>query len=366
VQHTSNPSRARAAIRLLGGAALTAMAALGFARDAGAQAAAPDYLYVCNQDGASVSVIDIGRLEVVRTIRLTELGFSDHAKPHHIVVEPDGSYWYLSLIGENRILKLDREDRIVGQAEMETPGLLSIQAGGPLLFAGRSMSAVNPPKRIAIIDRATMKIDEVDVPFPRPHALDIHPDGAYVYAASLGVNQLAALEVETERIGLVSLDGENQVLGHGAMAPDGRTLAMATAMPHVLFFDLSDPANPRLDGSVDVGQTPWHPIYSDDGRTLYVPDKDSNDIAVVDSKTRKVAKTITGTGISEPYGSALSPDGRYVFFSNNNAKGAYASKNAADPSDIGTVAVIDTRTNELVRILEVGKGPTGMGTRHAR
>jgi YVTN family beta-propeller protein len=180
------------------------------------------------------------------------------------------------------------------------------------------------------------------------------------------VNQLATVNVETEAVSVLTLDGPNMVLGHGAMAPDGRTLAMATHMPHVLFFDLFDPARPRLDGSVDVGRTPWHPIYSDDGRTLYVPDKDSNDITVIDAKTREVVKTITGTGISEPYGSAVSPDGRYVFFSNNNAKGAYASKNAAAPSDIGTVAVIDTRSNELVKVIEVGKGPTGMGTRHAR
>ena len=31
------------------------------------------------------------------------------------------------------------------------------------------MSAVNPPKRIAVLRRTTMQGDELDVLFPRPH-----------------------------------------------------------------------------------------------------------------------------------------------------------------------------------------------------
>jgi len=60
-----------------------------------------EYVYVANQGSATVSVIDVAKNDVVETVDLERLGFSANAKPHHIVVEPDGSFWYLSMIVEN-------------------------------------------------------------------------------------------------------------------------------------------------------------------------------------------------------------------------------------------------------------------------
>src|SRR5262245_21709629 len=62
-------------------------------------------LWVCNQNDASVSIVDAATGKVLRTVDLQKLGFSANAKPHHIVVEPDGSFWYVTLIGENKIVK---------------------------------------------------------------------------------------------------------------------------------------------------------------------------------------------------------------------------------------------------------------------
>ena len=92
-----------------------------------------DLLYVCIQDEAKIAVVDMGAKSVVRTIDLTTLGFPATAKPHYIVVEPDGAHWYVSLIGANRVVKFTREDKIAGQFEMETPGMLSLspQGGAP-------------------------------------------------------------------------------------------------------------------------------------------------------------------------------------------------------------------------------------------
>ena len=94
----------------------------------------PALLYVCVQDDAKIAVVDMAGRRVVKTIDLTTLGFPATAKPHYIVVEPDGAHWYVSLIGANRVVKFDRQDRIVGQYEMETPGMMSINCStsGPI------------------------------------------------------------------------------------------------------------------------------------------------------------------------------------------------------------------------------------------
>ena len=161
-----------------------------------ARAQSPQLLYVCVQDDAKIAVVDMGAATVVRTIDLTKLGFPATAKPHFIVVEPDGAHWYVSLIGANKVVKFDRQDRIAGQFEMETPGMLSFSADGKLVVS-RSMSAVNPPKRVAVIDRAKMTGDEVDILFPRPHPVAVV--GGYAYTASLGVNQLASINLATRQ-----------------------------------------------------------------------------------------------------------------------------------------------------------------------
>ena len=108
-------------------------------------------------------------------------------------VEPDGSAWYVTLIGAGKVLKLDRNDRVLGSAEMEVPGLIALHPSKDLMFVARSMSAVNPPPRMAVIRRSDMTVlDEVDLLFPRPHGIVVHPKGRVVYVASLGTNQIAS------------------------------------------------------------------------------------------------------------------------------------------------------------------------------
>src|SRR6267378_2520322 len=68
----------------------------------------PVLVYVANQASGKVTVIDAATDSIVATVDFTTLGFSAHPKPHHIVVEPDGSYWYVSLVGDNAVVKLDR------------------------------------------------------------------------------------------------------------------------------------------------------------------------------------------------------------------------------------------------------------------
>ena len=100
---------------------------------AGYVQAAP-LLYVCIQDDAKVAVVDMAKAAVVRTIDLQKLGFPATAKPHYIVVEPDGSNWYVSLIGANKVVKFDAQDRVAASFDMETPGMLSFAAGAKLVL----------------------------------------------------------------------------------------------------------------------------------------------------------------------------------------------------------------------------------------
>jgi YVTN family beta-propeller protein len=341
--------------------------ALSAAQDpAGEEIRDDQRIYVCNQGAATLTVIDAETNDIVDRIDLQELGFSANAKPHYTVAEPDGSHWYVTLIGENRVLKFNRENELVDQAEMEVPGLISLHPTRELLLVGRSMSAVNPPQSIGVIRRSDMKLQkEVETFFARPHAIATTPDGNWTYVASLASNQILSLNLETEETNLTNLEGDTHVFIDFAISPDGNTLVVTGQMTgKVLVFDLEDPATPTLTDVIDVNPQPWHPVFSPDGRHVYFGNKEAHTVTVIDMKTRTVDGVIKGNGLAQPHGSALSADGKYLFISNNNRKGTYQPNHSSASGDPpGTITVINTENRKIEKVIEVEAYTTGIGTR---
>lgn len=319
-------------------------------------------LYVCNQEGASVSVIDMTTDEVIRTIDLEHFGFPPTAKPHHIVAEPDGSFWYLSLIGAGKVVKFDREDRVVGEADFETPGMLVIDPADDRLFVGRSMSAVNPPSRVGAVRRTDMSLEEIEVVFPRPHMMVVDPAGKFLYTASLGENRIMIVRVDDQEVTSTAVEGAHHVLAHAAISPDGSRLAVSGEhTAKLLVFDAT--RSPELTplAVLDVNPRPWHLAFSPDGRFVYFGNQGANTVTVVDAARWTVAAVIRGEGLAEPHGIAVSSDGRRVYVSNRNLKGAYSPKGGSPGSGgVGNVVVIDARARSIVKVIDVGPGPSGI------
>lgn len=332
-------------------------------QDAGAR------LYVCNEGGATITVVDVASREVVGTVNLRQLGFSPNAKPHHVAVEPDGSHWYVSLIGENRVLKFDRSNRLVGQAEMETPGLLALDPSSDLLYVGRSMKAVRPPQRIGVVDRSDMTLEEREVFLSRPHAVAVQPERGWVHTASLATNQIASLPADGSDLRITELEGPTHTYVQFALSPDrSRMVVTGQTSGRVLLFDVSEAGPPRLLRALEVGGEPWHPSYGAGGRFAYVPRKAADAVDVVDVEAWEAVATVRGEGLSQPHGSALSPDGRHLFVTSNNLDGAWTPPGwgEAEGDPPGALVVIDTGSREIVDVLAMGQNPTGLGTRTPR
>ena len=350
--------RLRAALLLV----LTGAAACGAGPVPATPAGAQELLYVASQEDVTVAVIDMSTRQLVETVDLKELGFSPTAKAHHVAVEPDGSFWYVSLIADGKVLKFDRENRLVGQADFETPGMLGLDPTSDRLYVGRSMAAVNPPQRIGVIDRRSMSIEEIDVFFPRPHALAVDARGSRFFAASLGQNSMAWAPIGDEDVDLLQLEGAmNHVLVQFAVSADGRWMVGGGQMTgSLLVFDLSAD-EPTVVRSIDVGGQPWHPSWSIDGRTVWVPNQAANTVTVVDAETWSVVDVIEHPALVEPHGSAVSPDGRTVFVSGRNVAGTYHPADGSEGRP-GTVVAIDATSHEVVGVIEVGRYAAGMAT----
>ncbi len=337
-------------------------------------AGAQERLYVVNQAGATISVIDQQKLAIDTVLDLRTLGFTANAKPHHVVVEDDGSFWYVSLIGDGRVLKFDRQNTLVGQVKMETPGLLTLDPAHDSLYVGRSMTAVNPPRALGVIARkAFTLVDEQEIVLPRPHALAVTRDGQWVHTASLAENQIASVNVATGRVTLTTIPGATRSLVQFALSPDGNTMVAGGELSNTLLvFDLTKPPPFVPVREITVEGKPWEPRFSPDGRTLYLSLLTKNAIAEIDVASWKIKRTIDGR-LAQPYGMIIRQDGRYAFISNQNAgavkeghSGHEMHGMAGMSASDGWLTILDLRTGQVHSTLMLGNGPTGMGAARAR
>ncbi len=343
------------------GAALVALLALG-SPPLRAQ------LYVPNQDDATVSIIDPATRRVIRTLDLRRYGFGDNAKPHHVQVEPDGSAWYVTLIGAGKVLKLDPKGRVLGSADMEVPGLIALHPSKDLMFVGRSMSAVNPPPRMAVIRRSDMKmVDEVDLLFPRPHGIVVHPAGDVVYVASLGTNQIASVGVEQGEVRLLDVPGMAHGFVQAAVSPDGSLLAVTAELSDsLLVFDLADPTAPRLVRGLAMPDGPFEPAFTADGGQIFVTALNANRVAVVDTQDWSVRVLPEHAGFGQPHGIALSPDGSRMFIGNRHQLGGVHDHAGGKPTGTGTVVAVCIESRQVETVLSVGHYAAGLGMTPAR
>jgi DNA-binding beta-propeller fold protein YncE len=313
---------------------------------------------VASQDDASASVLDAADGAVVATVDFAAMGYGAAARPHHVAVEPDGSFWYVSLIGAGRVLKLDARNQVVAEASFEAPGMLALDAEGDRLYVGRSMAAVNPPPRIGMLDRESMAVTEIDVLFQRPHALVVGPDGERIFTASLAENRLAFAPVGSEAVDLLPIEGPHHMVVQLAMSPDGRWMVGTGQMSgQLLVWEFSGRPAPSHAHTLDLGGQPWHPTFTPDGAEVWVPRLEANAVGVVETSTWRVAATITHPALVEPHGSAASADGRTVFVSSRNTAGTYGS------GAPGTVVAIDVATRAVRWVTEVGPYAAGLAVR---
>lgn len=320
-------------------------------------------LYVPNQDDATVSVIDPAARRPLRTVDLRRYGVGANAKPHHVQVEPDGSAWYVTLIGAGKVLKLDRNDRLLGSAAMEVPGLLALHPTKDLLFVARSMSAVNPPPRMAVIRRSDMAvIDEVDLLFPRPHGIVVHPEGDVVYVASLGTNQIASVGVEQGEVRLLNVPGTPHGFVQLAVSPDGGLLAATAELTDsLLLFDLAQPWSPKLLRALAMPDGPFEPVFTPDGGTIFVTALNANRVAAVDTRSWSATVLPEHAGYGQPHGIAVTRDGSRLFVGNRHQAGGLHDHAGGRSTAAGTVVAICVATRTVDTVLTVGRYAAGLG-----
>ncbi|MDQ1273148.1 MAG: hypothetical protein QG591_1778 [Planctomycetota bacterium] len=142
----------------------------------------------------------------------------------------------------------------------------------------------------------------------------ILPDMSKVYVSNLGAHEIGVIDVKSQKL--------------------IKTIYVGSS--HVLSSLNLDKRLSEINGIVNPTLTP-------DGRYIYAADGDSNQVAVIDTRTDSIVKTIP-VG-KNPWRAYVSPDGTKVVVPNN---------------DDQTVSVIDVKSNKVITTFPGGEGMTGV------
>jgi streptogramin lyase len=202
----------------------------------------------------------------------------------------------------------------------------------------------------------------VDLLFPRPHGIVVHPAGEIVYVASLGTNQIASVGVEQGEVRLLNVPGMAHGFVQAAVSPDGKLLAVtAEFTDSLLIFDLADPAEPRRARGLAMPDGPFEPAFTADGGQIFVTALNANRVAVVNTADWSVSVLPEHAAFGQPHGIAISPDGSRMFIGNRHQLGGVHDHAGGKPTGTGTVVALCVGSREVDTVVSVGHYAAGLG-----
>lgn len=218
----------------------------------------------------------------------------------------------------------------------------------------------------------------------QPKGVTLSPDGRRLYVTSYGVADKDNVSVyDATSLALIEKIDVPGTVAESAMAPDGKTLYVTNGKRNsVQFVDLE---GKKVAREVKAGMHPKGLAVSHDGKRLFAAGFDSDRVSVIDTKSGDVVRSLATE--KNPHGIAITKDGR-LYVANFGSKsidifeGAEFEthrrlkdicKNprhlvlAPDESKLyvscllaNQVAVLDTKKEEFIQRVQVGRFPKAM------
>jgi YVTN family beta-propeller protein len=133
-----------------------------------------------------------------------------------------------------------------------------------------------------------------------------------------------------------------------AVSEDGTRLAVTCAAPRSVVC-LIEAASGRMAGSVPAGHTAMAPVFSPDGKTLFVCNRFNDDVSIIDLAAGREVRRVQVQ--REPVAAAVTRDGRFLLVANHLHNGR------ADANDVAAVvSVVDVAAGRVVKELRLPNG----------
>jgi YVTN family beta-propeller protein len=297
-------------------AVLVALLALGSVACSRSAPPAPLRIFVSNETGGTVDVVDPATGQIDARIPVGK-------RPRGLRFARDGAQLFVAL------------------------------SGSPIAGPGVDESALPEGDRsadgIGVVDVATRKLIRTYPSGQDPESFDLSPDGRTMYVSNEETAEMSILDLQLGTItGRVGVGEEPEGV---TIRPDGKVVYVTCEGDNTVVA--IDTVTKTVLERVKVGPRPRSIAFTADGATAFVTNENDASVSVVDGRTHKLLSTITiaptpGTPTPpRPMGAMLSPDGRQLFVSNGRAK---------------SVTVIDVAGRTVARVIEdVGTRTWGIG-----
>lgn len=261
---------------------------------------------ITNRDSSNLTLIDVKTDKIVGKVNLGQW-----VNPHMSMVTHDGRYILTAGSKTNEFIITDFSTlKIIKRIPVgQLPEHFDVSHDDRWVCLGNFEEGT-----VSIIDLQEMKeVNRIDG-FFEPHGFSFLPDDRKVLISNFGAHEMGAVDMANRSLVVRTAVGD--------------AFRLAALNPSEYLSQIKGIANPTL---------------TTDGHFAYLADGDSGEVAIIDTETQSVVKTIK-VG-NEPWRAYASPDGKWMLIPNNGSN---------------TVSIIDVRNQRLVSNLNAGPGMTGI------
>ncbi len=293
--------------------------------------------YVSNEKSNTVSVIDTGKLEVVKTIKVGQ-------RPRGIGVTKDGKSVIVAVGDDSTI-------QTIGTASKEIDG--SLPSGpDPEFFAfdpgGRLLYVANEnDNTVTVIDTQARTQEGAIQVGVEPEGMAVSPDGKFVICTAETSNMAHFIDAKShENVANVLVGARPRFAQFKSDGSElwvssevGGTVSVIDPVNHVVKKKITfEVAGLRREAIQPVGLN-----IAKDGKLVFVSLGPANRVAVVDGQTYEVVKyLLVGQRV---WHGAFTPDQKYLLVANGLSN---------------DVSVIDVAALKVIKSIQVGREPWGV------
>ncbi len=264
---------------------------------------------VGNIEDGTVSMINLEKdKEIYRVSGLQE--------PHNLTFNPDGSLLYVGNLGANIISVINvASGKIVNEITVGEPAAVaSLKDDGSSEYQGIINVTRTPDGRLgfaaygegdvmAVIDLrtqeklGTVKLNET------PWRAYTTADGRYMIVPNNGDNTVSVFSTSAPFKKVADLKGAEDMTGVNTGWFETTAFIISRGDDKIVMLDLMKMENAG-EIQLPAGSSPETAVTSPDGLKIYVSLSGTNEVAVIDTRKRKLIKKISGVG-KEPWGTFM-------------------------------------------------------------